>query len=42
MGENRVAYRVLVSIPVGERILRRWEVNVKIYLQDMMGKHGQD
>jgi hypothetical protein len=39
MGENRAAYRVLVAIPAGKRLLRRqkrrWEVNVKIYLQDI-------
>jgi hypothetical protein len=42
MGENRAAYRVLVVIPVGKRILRRqrrrWEDNIKMYLQDMGGE----
>jgi hypothetical protein len=37
--ENRVVYRVLVGKPEGKRPLgrsrRRWENNIKMYLQDV-------
>jgi len=39
MGERRVVYRVLVGKPEGKRPLgrprRRWEDNIKIYLQEV-------
>jgi hypothetical protein len=39
MGEKRGAYRILVGRPEGRRPLgrprRRWEDNIKIYLQDV-------
>ena len=39
MGERRVAYRVLVVKPEGKRPLgrprRRWEDNIKMYLQEL-------
>ena len=39
MGERRGAYIVLVGKPVGKRRLgrprRRWEDNIKMYLQEM-------
>jgi hypothetical protein len=38
MGERRCAYKVLVGKPEGKRPLgrpgRRWEDNIKIYLQE--------
>ena len=39
MGEKRGVYRVLVGKPEGKRILgrprRRWEDNIKMYLQEV-------
>jgi hypothetical protein len=39
MGEGRSAYRVLVGRSEGRRTLgrprRRWEVNIKMYLQEV-------
>jgi hypothetical protein len=39
MGEGRVVYRVLVGKPEGKRPLgrsrRRWEDNVRMYLQEV-------
>jgi len=41
MRDRRVAYRVLVRRPEGRRPLgrprRRWEDNIKMYLQDVEG-----
>jgi hypothetical protein len=45
MGERRGAYRVLVGKPEGNRPLgrprRRWEDNIKTYLQEV-GYRGTD
>jgi hypothetical protein len=39
MGEKRGAYRILVGRPEGRRLLgrprRRWEDNIKVYLQEV-------
>jgi len=44
MGEGRVVYRVLVGKPEGKRPLgrprRRWEDNIKMYLQEVGGGCG--
>jgi len=47
MGEMRVVYGVLVGKPEGKRPLgrprRRWEDNIKMYLQEVgLGGHGLD
>ena len=46
MGDNRLAYRVLVGKSEGKRILgrprRRWEDNIKMDLQEMGSGHGLD
>jgi len=40
MGERRAVYRVLVGKPEGKRPLgrprRRWEDNIKMYLQEVV------
>jgi len=40
MGERRVAYRALVRRPGGKRqhgrFRRRWEVNIEMYLQEII------
>ena len=45
MGERREVYRILVGKPEGKRPLgrprRRWEDNIKIYLQEV-GCEGMD
>jgi hypothetical protein len=45
MGERRVVYRVLMKKPEGKRPLgrlrRRWEDNIKIYIQEV-GCEGTD
>ena len=44
MGEERGVHRVLVGKPEGKRPLgrprRRWEDNIKIYLQKVVGSCG--
>jgi hypothetical protein len=46
MGEMRGAYRVLVGKTDGNRTLerprRKWEYDIKIYLQDVEWVHGLD
>jgi hypothetical protein len=46
MGENRIAYRILVGKPEGKRSLgrlrHRWDDNIKINLGDRMGRYGMD
>jgi hypothetical protein len=46
MGEKRDAYRILVGGPKGRRPLqrprRRWEANIKMYLQAVGWGHGLD
>jgi hypothetical protein len=46
MGEKRRAYRILVGRPEGRRPLgrprRRWEDNIKMDLQEVRWRHGQD
>jgi hypothetical protein len=46
MGEGSGAYRILVGRPEGRRPLgrprRRWEDNIKIYLQEVGWGHGLD
>jgi hypothetical protein len=47
MGERRSAYRVLVKKPYGKiphgRSRRRWDDNIKTYLQDVeWGRNGLD
>ena len=37
MGEGRRVHRVLVGKPEGKRPRRRWEDNIKIYLQEVGG-----
>jgi hypothetical protein len=43
-GEDRGVHRVLVGKPEGKRPLRRprcrWEDNIKMYLQEVGGGHG--
>jgi hypothetical protein len=46
-GKGRGMYRVLVGKPEGKRLLRRperrWEYNIKIYLQEVgCGGYGLD
>jgi hypothetical protein len=45
-GEKRVSYRVLVGKPDGKRPLgrprRRWEENIRIYLEEIGWGHGLD
>jgi hypothetical protein len=44
MGEERVEHRVLVGKPEGKRPMgrprRRWEDNIKTYLQEVGGGRG--
>ena len=44
MGEDRVLHRVLVGKPEGKRPLgrprRRWENNIKMDLQEVVGDRG--
>ena len=44
MGEGRGVYRVLIGQPEGKRPLgrprRRWEDNIKMYLQEVGGNCG--
>ena len=44
MGEDRGVQRVLVGKPEGKRPFgrprRRWEDNIKMYLQEVGGGHG--
>jgi hypothetical protein len=44
MGEKRGAYMILVGRPEGRRPLgrprRRWEDNIKMYLQEVGWGHG--
>jgi hypothetical protein len=44
MGEDRGVHRVLVGRPKGKRLLgrprRRWEDNIKMDLQEIVGGHG--
>jgi hypothetical protein len=44
MGEDRGVHRVLVGNPEGKRPLgrprRRWEDNIKMYLQEVGGGRG--
>jgi hypothetical protein len=46
MGERRGVYRVLVGKPEGKRPLgrprRRWEENIKMYLQEVGWGYGLD
>jgi hypothetical protein len=46
MEERRDAYRVLMGKSEGKRPLgrqsRRWEDNIKIYLQEVGWRHGLD
>jgi hypothetical protein len=46
MGERRRVYMVLVCTPVGIRPLgrsrRRWDANIKMYLQEVGWGHGRD
>jgi hypothetical protein len=46
MGEKRGAHRILVGRPEGRRSLgrprRRWEYNIKMYLQEVGWRHGLD
>jgi hypothetical protein len=46
MGEGRDVYRILVGKPEGKRKLRRprcrWEVNIKMDLQEGCGGYGLD
>jgi hypothetical protein len=46
LGEERVAYRILVGRPEGRRPLgrprRRWEYNIKMDLQEVGRGHGLD
>ena len=45
-GARRGTYRVLVGKPEGKRSIgrprHRWEDNIKIYLQEMVWRHGLD
>jgi hypothetical protein len=46
MGEGRGAYRILVRRSEGRRSLgrprRRWDDNIKMYLQEVGREHGLD
>jgi hypothetical protein len=46
MGKKRGTYRILVGRPEGRRSLgrpmRRWEDNIKMYLQEVGCGHGLD
>jgi hypothetical protein len=46
MGERRAVYRVLVGKPEGKRpigrLMRRWEDNIKMDLQEVGCGHGLD
>jgi hypothetical protein len=46
MGENRVAYRILVGRPEGRRPRgrprRRWDDNIQMNLQEVGWRHGLD
>jgi hypothetical protein len=41
MGERRGVYKVLMGKPEGKRPRRRWEDNIKMYLQEV-GYVGMD